>query len=99
MLFGHPRRRVVGGNFKQPLAYRPYKADYPEFQAICPPAILASERSGAGFYKPYTHRQWVAVLSSAIGNGVPTYMSYAFGAMYSNLVGKDYYGNKIPYLF
>lgn len=31
-----------------------------------------------------TQRQWLVQVSQALGNGVPTYMAYAFGAVYSN---------------
>lgn len=34
--------------------------------------------------KPYTWPQWRNTLYEALGNGVPVYMSYAFGAVYSN---------------
>ena len=37
------------------------------------------------WYKPmkgYTNKQWIIQLSQAIGNGVPVYMSKAFGEMY-----------------
>lgn len=131
------RRRMIGGWFRAPIVHREYKPDYPEFAAICPPAVLASERDGSGFsfnpkterrkaslwygrpmsisemayhqgleipngllhswfhiphftrttksgkQKPYTLRQWTAVLSEVIGNGVPVYMARAFGEAYS----------------
>lgn len=45
--------------------------------------------------KRYTWKQWRIVLSEAIGNGVPCYMSYMFGLVYSDKT-TDYYGNELP---
>ena len=50
------RRRQVGGRYRSPMIYREYKPDYREFD-VCP-AVLASERSGAGFsFNPNTERR------------------------------------------
>jgi site-specific DNA-cytosine methylase len=119
------RRRMVGGSYKEPKVFRKYKAYYPEFKEICPPAVLASElKQGSRartwkkerrkftrwyFYKKgrmptiedmakaqgfkipkewynipdiFTKSKWTILISQVIGNGVPVYMSKAFGEVY-----------------
>lgn len=109
------RPRVIGGFYKPPKIYRPYRYYY-RHQNICP-SIMATEwkrcptskRAAARYYnrkltleecayhqgfeipkswykKPlgFTNRDWTIRLYEAIGNGVPVYMSRAFGDAYTN---------------
>lgn len=113
------RRRIIGGRYLPPFAYRPFQYSYPELD-ICP-AVLAQDWQGGykpkfarseGWYgrklsiserayhqgvviphsvlqswwyapKGFTTAQWREVLHESIGDGVPTYMSRAFGEAYS----------------
>lgn len=105
------RNRIIGGQYKEPKVYRPYKKWY---HGLCP-TITATEFKGCasdqrrasrfygrrltihecayhqGFEIPqpwlevpagFTKGKWYQNLYEAIGNGVPPFMTYAFGVIY-----------------
>lgn len=43
------RRRIIGGNYKEPFVFRHYKAYYRDLD--CPPAVMANELFHGGFHK------------------------------------------------
>lgn len=47
------RRRLIGGHYRYPFAWRGFKYDYPEYRAICTPAVLASEIGHGGSSRSY----------------------------------------------
>lgn len=46
------RRRLIGGNYKEPILFREYKAYYKNLD--CPPAVMANELYHGGFHKDVT---------------------------------------------
>jgi site-specific DNA-cytosine methylase len=118
------RRRIIGGNYKNPVVHRGYKPEYSHAGRKLSPVVRASMwknlkivgvpvpsrnstcESFYGYvptldeaawlqglnaipldwYDPlegYSWSKWQANLYEAVGNGVPVYMSRAFGEAYS----------------